>query len=405
MNISESFSSAVSSLKVNVLRSVLTMLGIIIGVAAVITTVALGEGAQRSVKENLQKLGSNLLFIRPGNQRFGGVVISTSSGISLTEADAKEIRAKSKIVESLSPEARRGVQAKYGNKNWSTTAIGVYSEYETVRNATLGSGRYFDKNEYDAMATVCVVGPTIVQNLFAATDNPIGKKIRLNNIEFQIIGVLEEKGQSGFQNNDDQILIPLTTAQKRLIGATWVSGITLKITSENKMDEAVVEVEQILRRMHRLSEKQDNDFTIRNQSDIISAFSETSKIMSFLLAGSAIVSLIVGGIGIMNIMLVSVTERTREIGIRKAIGAKRLDILLQFLIESTLLSIFGGVIGVLLGIGVSELLNANSTFKTFVPIESVLISVAFSGLVGIFFGLYPARKAAASNTIEALRYE
>ncbi len=405
MNVAESFQSAVLSLRANLMRSLLTMLGIIIGVGAVITTVALGEGAQVSVKENLQKLGSNLLFVRPGNQVSGGVVISTGSGVSLSEEDALVIKQKAKYVEALSPESRRGVQVKFGNKNWNTTIVGVYPTYEYVRNATLSAGRYFTDADNKTMNAVCVIGPTVAQNLFERGINPIGQTIRINNIGFQVIGVLEEKGSSGWQNPDDQILAPLNTVQKRLAGVSWISGITIKVVSEEKMNDALVEVEQILRRQHRLREDQDNDFTIRNQSDLVSAFSETSRILSFLLTSVAIVSLIVGGIGIMNIMLVTVTERTREIGIRKAIGAKRRDILLQFLIESTLLAVLGGCIGIVVGIGVSEFLGRISTFRTVISLEPILISFLFSALVGVFFGLYPAQKAAAADAIEALRYE
>ena len=405
MNVSESFMSAIVSLRANLMRSLLTMLGVIIGVGAVITTVALGEGAQVSVKENLQKLGTNLLFVRPGSQKSGGVVISTGSSITLTEEDAIAIKEKAKYVELLSPESRRGVQAKFGNKNWNTTVVGVYPEYETVRNATLSAGRFFNQTDNKTMNAVCVIGSTVAQNLFERGANPIGQTIRINNIGFQVIGVLEEKGSSGWQNPDDQILAPLNTVQKRLAGASWISGITIKVVSEDKMNDALVEVEQILRKQHRLRSDQDNDFTIRNQSDLVSAFSETSKILAFLLTSVAIVSLIVAGIGIMNIMLVTVTERTREIGIRKAIGAKKRDILLQFLIESTVLALLGGLIGILLGIGISELLGSVSTFRTVISLEPIVVSFLFSGLVGIFFGLYPAQKAASSNAIEALRYE
>lgn len=405
MNVSESFSSAIASLRANLMRSLLTMLGIIIGVGAVITTVALGEGAQRSVKENLQKLGSNLLFVRPGNQTFGGVVMSAGSGITLTEDDVVAIKQKAKHIESLSPESRKGVQAKFGNKNWNTTVVGVYPEYEKVRNATLSAGRYFTEADNKAMNAVCVIGSTVAQNLFERGVNPVGQTIRINNVGFQVLGVLEEKGSSGWQNPDDQILAPLNTVQKRLSGATWISGITIKVVSEEKMTDALIEVEQILRKQHRLRSDQDNDFTIRNQSDLVSAFSETSRILAFLLTSVAIVSLVVGGIGIMNIMLVTVTERTREIGIRKAIGAKKRDILLQFLIESTVLALAGGAIGILLGVGVSELLGQVSTFRTVVSLEPILVSFLFSGLVGVFFGLYPAQKAASADAIEALRYE
>jgi len=405
MNVSESFMSAIVSLRANLMRSLLTMLGVIIGVGAVITTVALGEGAQVSVKENLQKLGTNLLFVRPGSQKSGGVVISTGSSITLTEEDAIAIKEKAKYVELLSPESRRGVQAKFGNKNWNTTVVGVYPEYETVRNATLSAGRFFNQTDNKTMNAVCVIGSTVAQNLFERGANPIGQTIRINNIGFQVIGVLEEKGSSSWQNPDDQILAPLNTVQKRLAGVSWISGITIKVISEDKMNDALVEVEQILRKQHRLRSDQDNDFTIRNQSDLVSAFSETSKILAFLLTSVAIVSLIVAGIGIMNIMLVTVTERTREIGIRKAIGAKKRDILLQFLIESTVLALLGGLIGILLGIGISELLGSVSTFRTVISLEPIVVSFLFSGLVGIFFGLYPAQKAASSNAIEALRYE
>ncbi|MBC8042440.1 MAG: ABC transporter permease [Rhizobacter sp.] len=405
MNITESVATSFASLRANKLRSLLTMLGIIIGVAAVIATVALGDGAQISVKESLTKLGSNLLFVRPGNQMTGGIVVAVGSSVRLKEEDAKSIKQKADYVADVIAEYQLRTQVKFQNKNWNTTIVGTYPSYGDVRNYKATQGRYFTDQELKEARTVAVIGPTVAQNLFDAGQDPLGKTIRLKNINFEIIGVLEEKGQSGFQNLDDQVLVPLSTMQKRVAGVNFVSGITVKVSDETKMDDAVVEVERVMRKSHRLRESQDNDFTIRNQADIIAAVGETSRILSFLLASVAIVALIVGGIGIMNIMLVSVTERTKEIGIRKAIGAKKRDVLLQFLIESLTLSILGGIIGILLGVGVSFLIGNVSTFRTVVSAQSIVVSFIFSAFVGIFFGLYPARKAADANVIDALRYE
>jgi putative ABC transport system permease protein len=405
MNISESVITSLGSLRANKLRSVLTMLGIIIGTAAVIATVALGDGAQQSVKENLQKLGSNLLFVRPGNQMTGGVVMAVGSAVRLREEYATAIGQRANYVEAVVPEYNSRAQVKYRNKNWNTSICGTYPIYGAVRNIAAVQGRYFTQQELTQQSRVCMLGKTVVDNLFDANENPVGKTVRLRNINFEVIGVLEEKGQSGFNNQDDIILVPLTTMQKRVAGVDYISGITVKVTNEDKMDSAVVEVERVLRRENKLRESQENNFTIRNQADIISALSATSETLKFLLASVAIVSLVVGGIGIMNIMLVSVTERTKEIGIRKAIGAKRTDILLQFLIEALTLSLLGGLIGIGLGVGISILINNTTAFKTAISSTSIAVSFLFSALIGIFFGLYPARKAAASNVIDALRYE
>jgi putative ABC transport system permease protein len=405
MNLKESFLTALSALVANKLRALLTMLGIIIGVAAVITMIAIGEGAQKAVIERIESLGTNLLFISPGAQRGGGIVIiQWGTSIRLKNTDADAVLGKVEAVEAVVPELSRSAQVKYQNRNWNTRVVGTYPEYEAVRNFPAVAGRYFNHSEERGVAKVCVLGQTIVDNLFPTSD-PLGQSIRIAGESFQVIGVLESKGQSGFQNPDDQIIIPLSTAQRRIFGVDYLSQITAKVTSNERMDEAFYEIERVLRREHKLREDQDNDFTIRNQADIISTFQETQQTFTFLLAGIAAVSLLVGGIGIMNIMIVSVTERTKEIGVRKAIGARKRDIMWQFLIESVVMSISGGCLGIGLGVLASYLITTYGNLAPIISLDSIIISFVFASLVGIFFGIYPAWKAAMSNVIDALRYE
>ncbi len=402
--IMESVNIALSSLTANKMRAALTMLGIIIGVAAVITMVALGAGAQRAVADRIQSLGSNLLFVRPGSSRSGHVHFGFGSSVRLKDEDLKALQEKCTLAAFVIPEFSRNAQVQWGGNNWNSSIVGTVPEYETVRNTKVTEGRYFTQDEVNTYQRVAIIGVEVQSNLFG-DKSPIGEIIRINKDNYVVLGILEKKGQTGWMNNDDQILIPITTAQNRLFGADYLTGITIKVLNETMTGEAFIQAEKILRRQHRLSREQDNDFNIRNQSDIIDTFQETNRAFGFLLASIAGVSLIVGGIGIMNIMLVSVTERTREIGIRKAIGARRSDILLQFLVESVAISISGGVIGILTGIAVSYALSAWAQWNTMISLSSIGYSFGFASAVGLFFGIYPARKAASLDPIIALRYE
>jgi putative ABC transport system permease protein len=405
MNFRESFLTALNALFANKLRSLLTMLGIIIGVAAVITMIAIGEGSQQAVMERIQSLGSNLLFISPGASRGGpGMVVQTGTSQRLRMDDVEAIEQGSTAILALIPEFNRQAQVKYENRNWNTRIVGTTPEYEHVRNFSVMLGRYFTHAEEKAASKVAVIGANIVENLFPSED-PVGKIIRVQGSSFEVIGVLESKGQSGFNNPDDQIIVPLTTAQRRLFGVDFLSQITAQVADPARSDTAFYDIERILRKKHKLRPEQDNDFSIRNQADIIQTFQETQATFTFLLAGIAAVSLLVGGIGIMNIMIVSVTERTKEIGIRKAIGARRRDVMTQFLIESVVMSVVGGIMGIIVGVGASYVITLYGNMNPIISIDSIVVSFAFASFVGIFFGLYPAWKAAQSNVIDALRYE
>ena len=401
----ESFNMALSSLSANKMRAALTMLGIIIGVAAVITMVGLGSGAQKAIADRIQSLGSNLLFVRPGSSRYGRVHSAAGSRLTLKYSDALAIRDKCPAVAYSVPEFGRNAQVEYEAQNWNTSIVGTTPDFEMARSFHTVEGRYFTNEEMDLSERVAVIGAEVSKNLFGEDVSPIGKTIKINQQNFRIIGLLEEKGQVGWRNEDDQIIIPITTAQKRVFGTDYLTGITVKVIREDLIDDALIQVEKVLRRQHRLRREQDNDFYIRNQMDIVSTFQESNRTFGFLLAAIAGVSLLVGGIGIMNIMLVSVTERTREIGIRKAIGAKRHDILLQFLIESVALSLSGGIIGILVGIALSFALSSWAQWNTMIPVNAIFMSFGFSTAVGLFFGIYPAQKASRLDPITALRYE
>ena len=400
----ESINMAVSSLSANKMRGALTMLGIIIGVAAVITVIAMGSGAQKAVAERVQSLGSNLLFIRPGSSTHRHVHYGAGSRISLKNVDAEALREKCKAAAFVIPEFSRNAQVEFAANNWNCSIVGTTPEFEIVRNFSTQEGRYFSQEEVKQSQRVAVIGTEVKENLFGNA-SPIGEIIKINQDNFMVVGLLEKKGQVGWHNEDDQILVPITTAQKRVFGVDYLTGITIRVINENVINEAFLQVEKILRRQHRLRREQDNDFSIRNQMDIVSTFQETNRTFGFLLAAIAGVSLIVGGIGIMNIMLVSVTERTREIGVRKAIGAKRRDILMQFLVESIALSLSGGVIGILLGIFLSFALSKWAQWNTLISPTSIVLSFGFATAVGLFFGIYPARKASRLDPIIALRYE
>ena len=386
------------------MRSALTMLGIIIGTGAVITVIALGKGAGEAVQRSIQSLGSNLIFVRPGAARSGFVRLQSGSSTLLSNADAKAIQERCPSVTSVVPESFRFGQLKYQNKNWNSQVVGTLPEYQTVRNVSLREGSFFTEKDLLQKERICILGFTVYENLFG-NQPALGKTIKINGINFTVKGILEPKGQMAMFNQDDQVFIPLSTAQKRLLGIDFLSNINIQAKSELHIDQAALEIEKLLRKRHKLQGYEENDFNVRTQLDILATREETSRTFSLLLAGIALVSLLVGGIGIMNIMLVSVTERTREIGIRMAIGARRRDILSQFLIEALVLSVLGGMLGILLGVLGSVILSKAANWNTLIAPSSILIAFFFSALVGIFFGLYPARKASGLDPIEALRYE
>lgn len=400
----ESFHAALASLWANKLRSLLTMLGIIIGVGAVITMIGLGEGAQRSVQERLQAMGSNLLTVSPGAARGGGGAVRVAGTARLYTSDADAILERVEFVEAVVPEMSRNMQVQYLNRNWNARVVGTTAIYPTIRNHLPVDGRFFTDSEDRAAAKVAVLGSAIAAQLYDRS-SPVGETIRIGGQRFQVIGVLEEKGMAGWNNPDEQVFIPLLTAQRRLMGRDHLTSIVVQVRDQQFMDIATIEVERVLRREHRLRPDQDNDFRIFNQADLITTFQETQRTFAFLLAGIAGVSLIVGGIGIMNIMIVSVTERTREIGIRKAVGARRRDILLQFMLEAVMLSIIGGIIGIGAGMFASDMLARFAGWNTVILLEAILLSFLFAAAIGIFFGIYPAQKAAKQNVIESLRYE
>ncbi|MBI2177098.1 MAG: ABC transporter permease [Candidatus Tectomicrobia bacterium] len=392
------------------MRSILTMLGVIIGVGAVIAMVSVGAGAQARVSEQIQSLGSNLIVVVSGSVTSGGVRLGHGSRLTLTEGDAQAIQREIPSVHVAAPAVRGGAQVVYGNLNWSTAVHGVTPEYFTARDWELASGRLFSPQDVSGAAKVAVLGQTVVQNLFSGTD-PVGQIIRIKKVPFAVVGVLERKGQTGWgQDQDDTILVPLATAKTKVLGTSManarsVGSISVKIQEAGLMKEAETQIRALLRQRHSLQSSQDDDFMIRNLSDVLQAREESSKVMTFLLAAIASVSLLVGGIGIMNIMLVSVTERTREIGLRMAVGAKKRDILSQFLVEALALSLAGGLIGVILGLGGSMAISRFAGWPVLILPDSVLLAFGFAGAVGIFFGFYPARKAARLNPIDALRYE
>ena len=407
MLLGEVLSVALGALRANKLRSMLTMLGIVIGVAAVIAMVALGRGAQSAVKERIASLGTTLLTIVPGQQRMGGGVVSFDAQARLTMDDAAALEANAEKIVAIQPEMNRQFQVQFLNKNTVSQVIGTTSNFPQVRKYEIASGRMFTTGEDISRQRVAVLGPAVLENLgLESPEAIIGEPIRLRGIQFTVIGVLKSKGQaSPFGNPDDQVLIPIQTARFRLFGTDRLRSISILAASEEEIDAAMAEAQKILRREHRLRSERPDDFTIRNQADFLNTLGETTAVFGLLLAGIAAVSLLVGGIGIMNIMLVSVTERTREIGIRKALGATRANILLQFLIEAVVLCLLGGLIGVLIGGGGAMALSRVFSWNTEISTDSVVLAFAFSALVGVLFGVWPAQKAAKLDPIVALRYE
>ena len=415
MNLFESMRVALRSLGANKLRSTLTMLGIIIGVGAVIALLSIGQGAGAAITEQIQSIGSNLIFIFPGQASSSGIrsAVGTVSSLTLADAYALDDRGCCSDIASVAPVYQRSAQVTGGGNNTNTVVNGTTPSFLIVRNWQVGRGRFFDQRDLDSTSRVVVIGTATAKTLFGKSD-PVGQTIKINQILFRIIGVMTERGGASMfgGSQDDVIFMPITTAQQRLFGssaqtaqgAPRVSTIYISAASEKQMDTAMMEITQLLRQRHKIVYQQD-DFTVLSQKDILGVLSQITDILTLFLAAIAAISLLVGGIGIMNIMLVSVTERTREIGIRKAIGARRKDILLQFLIEAVTLSVVGGVVGILFGAGVGALVNMTGVIQTVIAPSSVALAVGFSIGVGLFFGLYPAARAAALHPIDALRYE
>jgi len=407
MLIGETVSVALEALRANKLRSFLTMLGIVIGVGAVIAMVALGRGAQQSVRDRIASLGTTLLTVFPSQARGAGGVASSSDRAPLTMDDAKALEERSTFVAAVQPEMSRSLQVQYENQNDNTSIVGTTANYLEVRRFAIESGRMFSDAEDAARRRVAVLGAQVLTDLgLASGEALVGSEIRISGIQFQVIGVLASKGQGGgFANPDDQVLVPIQTARYRLIGSDRIRSISVLAPSEDDIPVTMAEVRRLLRREHRLRPGQDDDFIIRNQADFLTTLGETTRVFTYLLAGIAAVSLLVGGIGIMNIMLVSVTERTREIGIRKALGATQKTILLQFLIEAVVLCLLGGTIGIILGAGSAIVARSAFQWNTSVGGSSVVIAFVFAAAVGILFGVWPARRAASLDAIESLRYE
>jgi putative ABC transport system permease protein len=396
---------ALRALARNKLRSFLTMLGIIIGVGAVIAMVAIGEGAKATIRSQIASLGTNVLIVLAGSATQGGVRMGTGAVTTLTDGDARAIIREIPAVAFASPVIRRSEQVVAGNLNWGTLVQGVAPEFQYIREWPIAFGRFIHDGDIDSAAKVAVLGQTVVEKLFG-NDDPVDAVIRIRNIPFRVVGVLAVKGQtSQGSDQDDTIVIPYTTTQKRLMRISHVQSIVVSAVSADRVEEAQEQITMLLRQRHRIGPDREDDFNIRNLSDIAEAASTTARVMAVLLGAVASISLLVGGIGIMNIMLVSVTERTREIGIRMAVGARRKDIMLQFLVEALVMAATGGVLGILLGIGSSELLYQWAKWPTHISPGIVVVAFLFSGAIGVFFGFYPAKKAANLDPIEALRYE
>ena len=411
MNLAASARVALTALRTNTLRTSLAMLGIIIGVGAFIASGAIGAGAQTRIAEQIRSLGSNLLIILSGSLHSGGIRLGSGTQLSITEDDAAAVAREVSSVLVTAPSIRGAGQIVYGNQNWSTTVQGVTPDYEIAREWPVVAGKFINQEDIDGATKVALVGQTVADNLFGSTD-PIGQMIRIRKIPFAVTGILERKGQSSWgTDQDDIVFIPLSTAKKKVMGnisqgnARAVSAISVKVRDGGDLQEAERETRALLRQRHRLQPDQDDDFFLRNLTDLLGAQEKAAQVMTNLLYAIATVSLMVGGIGIMNIMLVSVTERTREIGLRMAVGARGKDILSQFLIEAVSLSLIGGAVGVAVGMGSSRLVSYLADWSTVIQAGAVPLAFAFASAVGVFFGFYPAWKASRLDPINALRYE
>lgn len=406
MNTTNLLKIALRALANNKLRGFLTMLGIIIGVASVITMLAIGQGSKRSIQAQISEMGSNMIMIQPGADMRGGVRQDASAMETLKLQDYEDIVNETRYVSATSPSVNSSGQAIYGANNAPTTVYGISPDYMEIRRYEVEDGDMFSDQDVQTAAKVCVIGKTVVDNLFPGGENPVGRVIRFQKLPFRVVGVLKSKGYNSMgMDQDDLILAPYTTIQKKILAITHLQGITCSALKEEYTDQAIDEISEILRRNHRLRETDDDDFTIRSMQELSTMLTSTTDIMTTLLAAVAGISLLVGGIGIMNIMYVSVTERTREIGLRMSIGAKGMDILAQFLIESILISVTGGLIGVLFGVGAALIVNVVAHFPIYIQPWSVLLSFVVCTVTGVFFGWHPAKKAAQLDPIEAIRYE
>lgn len=401
------FHETYSALSSNRVRSGLTILGIVIGISSVIAMLSIGQGAQSSIQSSIESIGSNLLMVMPGAQRGPGTTVSSGRGSaqSLTTDDADAIAESISNISGVAPELTGRYQITAKGQNTNTQVVGTVSDYEIVRNLDVAEGLFISEANVKSSAKVVVLGPTVSEDLFGEGVSPIGETIRINKIDFKVIGVTEEKGSSGFSSQDDMVFVPLSTASRYLSGDDYVSTISIAGTDSETLDQVEQEVKDLLLTRHKIKNEDEADFSIMNQADIVSAASSVTEVFTWLLGSVAGISLVVGGIGIMNMMLTTVTERTREIGLRKAIGAKRSDITTQFLIESISLTLIGGLIGVILGWSVSFFISYFDLVETKVSVLSVLLAVGVSAAIGIVFGYYPAKRAASLNPIEALRYE
>ncbi len=406
MNIINVIKISLKALVNNKFRALLTMLGIIIGVAAVIAMLAIGQGSRQSIQDQISKMGSNMLIIQPGSSMFRGARMASSSSQTLTLDDYEAIKKYCPDISAVSPEVNATGQAIYGANNWPVSMQGVGTEYPSIRKIDVADGRMFDERDIRTYAKVCLLGKTVIDNLFGEGVDPVGLMIRYNKIPFKVIGTLTPKGENAMgQDQDNLILAPYTTVQKRLLGISYLNAIFASAASEGVTNQARAELETVMRQQHKIKTGQEDDFNVRSQEEILSMFSSTSNILTTLLAVIASISLIVGGIGIMNIMFVSVTERTREIGLRMAVGARGTDILTQFLIEAVLISVIGGLIGVLLGVGSSFIIKQVLNWPIIITTFSIVLSFAVCSVTGVFFGWYPAKKAADLDPIDAIRYE
>ena len=406
MNTTNLLKIALRALANNKLRGFLTMLGIIIGVASVITMLAIGQGSKRSIQAQISEMGSNMIMIQPGADMRGGVRQDASAMETLKLQDYEDIVNETRYVSATSPSVNSSGQAIYGANNAPTTVYGISPDYMEIRRYEVEDGDMFSDQDVQTAAKVCVIGKTVVDNLFPGGENPVGRVIRFQKLPFRVVGVLKSKGYNSMgMDQDDLILAPYTTIQKKILAITHLQGITCSALKEEYTDQAIDEISEILRRNHRLRETDDDDFTIRSMQELSTMLTSTTDIMTTLLAAVAGISLLVGGIGIMNIMYVSVTERTREIGLRMSIGAKGMDILAQFLIESILISVTGGLIGVLFGVGAALIVKVVAHCPIYIQPWSVLLSFVVCTVTGVFFGWYPAKKAAQLDPIEAIRYE
>jgi len=406
MNYTNTIKIATNALKRNKFRAVLTMLGIIIGVASVIGMLSIGEGSKRSIRNQISGMGSNMIFVMPGSQQRGGAMMGNANAKTLTLEDVEKLQKESQFLSAVSPQVTSSGQAINGNKNIPTSMTGANEKFLEIRKYELKDGRMFNQQEINSLAKVCIIGKTVADTLFGKKADPVGQTIRFANIPFRIIGLLKEKGQNTMgQDQDNMLVAPYSTVQRRILAITHIQTIFASAVSEEKSASAITEIRTILRKQHKLKEGVEDDFNVRSQAELIQTLSSVSDMLTMLLGAIAGISLLVGGIGIMNIMFVSVTERTREIGLRMAVGGRGRDILIQFLIEAVLLSVMGGVIGILLGLLISYVAANLLSFPLVIMSKAIILSFVVCSAIGIFFGWYPAKKAANLNPIDAIRYE